>query len=82
MPSLLTLKSVETSDSKDLNNPSEKEPAGYNDDDYYSSSSKKIECNDGYHHAGVEVLEQIKEKFHNSTSSSEKLLLLTLAPKS
>lgn len=39
-------------------------------------------CRDKYHLAGVEVLNQIKEKFASSTSKIEKFQLLTLAPQS
>lgn len=48
------------------------------------STSKRLnlQCDNKYHTAAVEVLEQIKDKFQKSASSSEKLLLLTLAPKS
>lgn len=46
------------------------------------SSENTSRCNDDYHKAGVEVLEQIKAKFRNSTSNSEKFMLLTLAPQS
>ena len=58
------------------------------DDDIfaYPSSSKfeksKTDCSDENHYAGMEVLEQIKEKFQKSASNSEQVLLLTLAPKS
>lgn len=38
--------------------------------------------NDKYQSAGVEVLNQIKEKLKSSTSKAEKFQLLTLAPKS
>ena len=42
----------------------------------------KTDCSDENHYAGMEILEQIKEKFQKSASNSEKVLLLTLAPKS
>lgn len=42
----------------------------------------KEKCNNKLHQAGLEVLNQIKEKFQNSSTNSEKVLLLTLAPKS
>ena len=42
----------------------------------------KIQCDDEYHKAGVEVLDQIIEKFNVSESRQEKFQLLSLAPKS
>lgn len=43
---------------------------------------RKMQCVDEEHKSAIEILEQLKEKFRNSTSHSEKVLLLTLAPKS
>ena len=42
----------------------------------------KTDCSDENHQVGMQVLEQIKEKLQKSASNSEKVLLLTLAPKS
>ncbi|KAJ8672060.1 hypothetical protein QAD02_003319 [Eretmocerus hayati] len=42
---------------------------------------EKVECNDANHIAGLEVLEQMKEKFSSSEDKRERILLLTLAPK-
>ena len=42
----------------------------------------KTDCSDENHYAGMELPEQIKEKFQKSASNSEKVLLLTPAPKS
>ncbi|CAH0555039.1 unnamed protein product [Brassicogethes aeneus] len=39
-------------------------------------------CNDKEHRSALEVLNQIKTKFQNSSVNSEKVQLLTLAPKS
>ena len=41
-----------------------------------------MQCDGGYHKAGVEVLDQIIEKFNVSKSRQEKCQLLSLAPKS
>ena len=45
---------------------------------------KKIKhvCYDPDHSAALEVFNQVKEKFKSSTNASERILLLTLAPKS
>ena len=57
------------------------------DDDIFADpSTSKFEkfntdCSDKNHYAGMEVLEQIKEKFLKSASNSEKVLLLPLALK-
>ena len=40
------------------------------------------ECKDDYHSADGVTLNQIKEKFAETTDLSERILLLTLAPKS
>ena len=58
------------------------------DDDIFADPSiskfekSKTDCSDENNYARMEVLEQIKEKFQKSASNSEKVLLLTLAPKS
>ena len=41
-----------------------------------------MQCDDEYHKAGVEVLDQIIQKFNVSKSRQEKFQLLSLAPKS
>lgn len=43
--------------------------------------SKKVECNDDYHKAGVVILNHIKDKFKNSDSRTEQIMFLSLAPK-
>ena len=42
----------------------------------------KMQCKNKYHKAGVEVLDQIIEKFNTSNGSKKKVQLLSLAPKS
>ena len=45
-------------------------------------NDRKMQCDDEYHKAGVEVLDQIIQKFNVSKSRQEKFQLLSLAPKS
>ena len=45
-------------------------------------NDRKVQCDDEYHKAGVEILEQIIEKCNVSKSRQEKFQLLSLAPKS
>ncbi|CAH0560572.1 unnamed protein product [Brassicogethes aeneus] len=46
-----------------------------------ANHKKKLACDIEDHQAAVQVLEQIKEKYKKTTSASEKIILLTLAPK-
>lgn len=70
--------------SSDINNNDERKnmsikcPSVSSDDESCSST----ECNNRYHKAGVEVIEQLKDKFRNSQNFNEKVTILTLAPKS
>ena len=53
-----------------------------NDPDFSLSPNYNDECKNDYYVAGVEVVNQMKEKFAESTDLSEKILLLTLLPRS
>lgn len=60
----------------------EREKIFPNDDLNSESEGSKSKSSDKYHMTGVEVLNQIKEKFKSSKNKFEKFQLLTLTPQS